>query len=1397
MIKNYIQKIVLASLFGFLVTSIFFSSTVFSAYDDVYYFEQLSASRYPRVANDITGTLIASQFHLPILAGVVSPTPVIKFNFNTSGIYFKVSGGTDLPPGLSMDSRGMISGSIDPNLSGTTHTFLLEMRSLDQATLYAAGFVLIDIKDACIPTIRHPAFDSAYITSTQTNRRFTPSLPVTPFDNFYIDFEFKASCPATRIVSMLPSLKSGTFSMSANGGSLVGVGNRLYRWSFLGYPNGIVSSVSMNSLLYQLGLQRPVTVELLDSATGDVLATKDFAMGSCVRVSGDGQIPVVVIGSERIGELPTASEGANLLDKATIFGTRLFTTDPFKKYKNRFALYADLKPISFDNDWERIQISTPVTLNSQYQIAKNLSSCGFDASTYIVVGDKLLKKESGNSDYYQSTGRARKAAAMLSSKGFNEVSALHEFLHSFADLNDEYVYNNPEYQKYTNYYTKANCTRNPSVQYSYGEKKYGATDQFGCAYSIEVNRPSLRSIMGALSNKLNKVSCAFVVAKIQGGDPKSYYPECAGLDVEDPGEDVPKKPIEVLTQTATETWAIGQSGYEIRWKLPEVKESTVEYVTIVLQRLGGDAVSSGSIVSLSEKVDANKGIFTTSYIGAPVGQYRLVVFPYLGDRFVSQGVGQATVLIIEALSPPIVTPPPANQSVTPGSSTTINGSGFTPTGNKVQLIKTGPVSFAPQGFFQTFASLFAKGINSIASVIGASVTPTSTTADPVTTYEIKDIPSNGTSLTFTIPANIPPGIYTMKVAGLNSNYSQGITITIASPIPAPVITSLNHTSSIVGSWIIAQGSGFSTSTITNTDKVQFSNGIQTVEGVAGISASSTGDIYVDSSLPNLTFGNYSAFRVPTSLTPGVYSLRIARQNGVWSNPLSYTVLPAQNSDGTYNFAYAIASKKPSDTEVVSSMPSVLPIQQSSLIAGAQTTLMGSNFSPTGNRVQLTTPNQQDTRNRIRSESSFLDKTKSNLASLIDSVITTAPTATTDSLLTYEIKDIPSTTGTSITFTIPQGIPSAVYTLKVASLTSDWSPGISVRIISRGPANETINPVTPPTQDRASLIAQLLALIEQLTAQLEAIKAGKTEISNTSPVVTTPTTPNILPFTPATVCTQEVNQCSDGSFVGRIPPSCAFQACPTTAFPPPTTFACPADTSPCANGTSVSRIPPLCLFAACPNTFTPPPPVVVTPPPTVVIPPVVVIPPPPPTITTLPPVSSPVEPTLSASLSPVYEDRVGPWGSFAPAAGSIYGSSKGDIHDFVWNATLTLSGSKTIRAINLTHNTGGEYWSTDNANAYPLVIFKGGAQLNTAYSQTLGTYGAGGTDFVIYGQFETPTFSGGTLTFTFTDNTSVTATIPASSFSPCTTCTSQAGAVFEAVGNLMSEWWREVLGTFTR
>ena len=68
-----------------------------------------------------------------------------------------------------------------------------------------------------------------------------------------------------------------------------------------------------------------------------------------------------------------------------------------------------------------------------------------------------------------------------------------------------------------------------------------------------------------------------------------------------------------------------------------------------------------------------------------------------------------------------------------------------------------------------------------------------------------------------------------------------------------------------------------------------------------------------------------------------------------------------------------------------------------------------------------------------------------------------------------------------------------------------------------------------------------------------------------------------PVVDPVVCTTDVQQCSDGSFVSRVAPDCAFAACPVVEEP----IACTEEAMICPDGSSVGRVGPDCEFAACP------------------------------------------------------------------------------------------------------------------------------------------------------------------------------------------------------------------------
>lgn len=61
-----------------------------------------------------------------------------------------------------------------------------------------------------------------------------------------------------------------------------------------------------------------------------------------------------------------------------------------------------------------------------------------------------------------------------------------------------------------------------------------------------------------------------------------------------------------------------------------------------------------------------------------------------------------------------------------------------------------------------------------------------------------------------------------------------------------------------------------------------------------------------------------------------------------------------------------------------------------------------------------------------------------------------------------------------------------------------------------------------------------------------------------------------------VCTDDAKRCADGTFVGRVAPSCAFAPCPNDPA-----VGCQLDAKICPDGSAVGRVAPSCEFAPCP------------------------------------------------------------------------------------------------------------------------------------------------------------------------------------------------------------------------
>ncbi|MEK7501878.1 MAG: peptidoglycan-binding domain-containing protein [Patescibacteria group bacterium] len=162
-------------------------------------------------------------------------------------------------------------------------------------------------------------------------------------------------------------------------------------------------------------------------------------------------------------------------------------------------------------------------------------------------------------------------------------------------------------------------------------------------------------------------------------------------------------------------------------------------------------------------------------------------------------------------------------------------------------------------------------------------------------------------------------------------------------------------------------------------------------------------------------------------------------------------------------------------------------------------------------------------------------------------------------------------------------------------------------------------------------------------------------------------------------------------------------------------------------------------------------------------------------------------SISAYLSDASADKAGT--NFSPGLGIQNAWQNKNANDWHWRVIVKADANAkmNISSITINHNTAGEAWSTSDSRYYPLVVFKNGVQINTAYGNMVDISSAGTNTFDLYGQPETTTFSGGTITVKFGDGTSVSSSIPASNAKQITV-SAQAGTT-AAIWDAVREYYR--------
>jgi len=449
--------------------------------------------------------------------------------------------------------------------------------------------------------------------------------------------------------------------------------------------------------------------------------------------------------------------------------------------------------------------------------------------------------------------------------------------------------------------------------------------------------------------------------------------------------------------------------------------------------------------------------------------------------------------------------------------------------------------------------------------------------------------------------------------------------------------------------------------------------------------------------PTVNSSRQFSFTIPGDVAVGTYSLRIRGDDTIPSNSISLTIVPASQ---------------------VKSLILTQPVEGAVLTAGSPSTITW-NSSNVSNVILLLYSEISAKCNSKGGEPTVLAQNIPNTGSYSWTPGNALATAYKGQPVLYciSVADFASSTVISKkTFTIAS--PSITVTSPTASSAVTAGVPFSIKWTSSGVANVNIDQLEPTDKSSGGYYKYPIA----------------TNIANTGSY--TWTSPgNLRACKKGGIASQYKVVISDvtaSSTINSI--SELFTAnCPVVTSSSTTTPVILTPTVSSTTYTTASTVSPSTAPATSSSSAS------VTPPPTVI-----------------PPAPTPaIQTSLTASLTSASEDKAG---AFVFHAGSASGTAK----DWNWTATLTLGSSKTIKSMSMSIPGTNNTWSTVTMSNWPLVVFANGVQLNTSYGQTLGTYAAGTpVTFQLYGQIDYRTFKGATLTVSFTDGTSVTTTIPAS------------------------------------
>ena len=458
-----------------------------------------------------------------------------------------------------------------------------------------------------------------------------------------------------------------------------------------------------------------------DSYTATIPAT------NCYKISGNGPNAVVFMR----GQSASTTLASYLSMVNGVISNGFDSVDPFKTYINQFSFYVDLNDHNDGSFPTTIVDYPPNTSHFTDDVSEQLkvkNPCNGSVIDWIDQNGNPQSPQSVTDIFYfhlpnlypaWTTGWGSHFSFLDTVQNDSRSnpqdtlsgSTLHEFGHAFGSLLDEYQIGDdgdiPDNTDINLPNSAANCTLIPDRDFSGGisggnliyASRPGGYWVSSCSYLTSISNPessyyapSTNSLMDndlTLTGRYNIIDCGYLVAAIDGE-------------------------------------GVSLNNAQIHWPLVDEDDHSKPGCS-AMDTVKSDVPALGSITPPPVITGHSASIVVPGqHLAISAGISNDIPFPEKGDIFekVSYYLNKFAKSAVAAAI---------------GSSASVSGSGFTPTGNAVVIYNA------------------------------------------ATSSEIYDISSDGTTLNFTIPSNLPAGLYSLKVGAFNSNWSNSMPITITAP----------------------------------------------------------------------------------------------------------------------------------------------------------------------------------------------------------------------------------------------------------------------------------------------------------------------------------------------------------------------------------------------------------------------------------------------------------------------------------------------------------------------------------------------------------------------------------------------------------------------------------------